>query len=175
MLRAIVAAARTADVGIQDIRFEIDSLEIDLNAHDNEVPENMHDMVKDLRAFSEALHQNGNDAELQLNVGKLKSTTYHAGIDAEGKNSSYPLTISDESDGTRRLVTMAPAIERTLANGRALVVDGLDRRIHLLLVECAQSLSGKSQQSTRCSNHFYNLRNCLAKLGNSLSRSDILC
>lgn len=52
MLRAIVAAARTADVGIQDIRFEIDSLEIDLNAHDNEVPENMHDMVKDLRAFS---------------------------------------------------------------------------------------------------------------------------
>ena len=135
MLQAIVTAARTADIGIQDIKFEIDNQEIDLNADDESIPEQMRGMVKALRAFSEALRQNGNEAELQLNAGKLKSTTFHAGMDAEGNSAYYPLMLSDESDGTRRLMTLAPAIERTLANGGVLVVDELDREMHLMLVE----------------------------------------
>ena len=135
MLQAIVTAARTADVGIQDIKFEIDNKEIDLSASSDDVPENMRGMVKALQAFSEALRQAGNEAEIQLNAGKLRSTTYHIGTDAEGKSSYYPLTLSDESDGTRRLMTLAPAIERTLANGGVLVVDEIDREMHLMLVE----------------------------------------
>lgn len=135
MLKAMVSAARTADVGIQDIKFEIDNQEIDLTASDNDVPEHMRSIVKALQAFSEALRQSGSEAEMQLNTGKLKSTTYHIGTDAEGKSSYYPLSLSDESDGTRRLMTLAPAIERTLANGGVLVVDELDREMHLMLVE----------------------------------------
>ena len=135
MLQAIVTAARTADVGIQDIKFEIDNQEIDLNADDENLPEQMRGMVKALKAFSEALRQNGNEAELQLSTGKLKSTTYHTGINEEGHSAYYPLTLSDESDGTRRLMTLAPAIERTLSNGGVLVVDELDREMHLMLVE----------------------------------------
>ena len=135
MLQAIISAARTADIGIQDIKFEIDNKEIDLSASSDEVPEHMRGMIKALQAFSEALRQTGNEAEIQLNAGKLRSTTYHIGTDADGKSSYYPLTLSDESDGTRRLMTLAPAIERTLANGGVLVVDELDREMHLMLVE----------------------------------------
>ena len=135
MLQAIISAARTADIGIQDIKFEIDNKEIDLSASSDEVPEHMRGMIKALQAFSEALRQNGNEAEIQLNAGKLRSTTYHIGMDADGKSSQYPLTLSDESDGTRRLMTLAPAIERTLANGGVFVVDDLDRELHLMLVE----------------------------------------
>ena len=135
MLQAIISAARTADIGIQDIKFEIDNQEIDLSASSDDVPENMRGMIKALQAFSEALRQNGNEAEIQLNAGKLRSTTYHIGTDAKGQSAYYPLTLSDESDGTRRLMTLAPAIERTLANGGVLVVDELDREMHLMLVE----------------------------------------
>lgn len=133
MLQAIVSAAKTADVGIEDIRFEIDQQEIDLSSQN--IPEQMRGMMAALRAFNEALRQNGNEAEANLNMGKLKSTTYHAGIDQLGKSHRYELTLSDESDGTRRLMTLAPAIERTLSEGGLLVVDELEREMHLMLVE----------------------------------------
>ena len=132
MLQAIISAARTADIGIQDIKFEIDNQEIGLSSSSENVPENMRGMIKEL---SEALRQNGNEAEILLNAGKLRSTTYHCGTNAEGQSSNYPLTLSDESDGTRRFMSLASDIRRTLANGGVLVVDGLDREIHLMLVE----------------------------------------
>lgn len=135
MLQTIISAARTADIGIQDIKFEIDNKEIDLSASSDGVPEHMRGMIRALKAFSEALRQTGNEAEIQLNAGKLRSTTYHIGTDVDGKSSYYPLTLSDESDGTRRLMTLAPAIERTLENGGVFVADDLDREMHLLLVE----------------------------------------
>ncbi len=87
MLQAIVSAARTADVGIEDIRFEIDQQEIDL--HSENIPEQMRGMMTALRAFSEALKQNGNEAEASLSMGKLKSTTYHSGIDQLGESHRY--------------------------------------------------------------------------------------
>ena len=87
MLQAIVSAAKTADVGIEDIRFEIDQQEIDLNTEN--IPKQMRGMMAALRAFSEALKQNGNEAEANLSMGKLKSTTYHTGIDQLGKSHQY--------------------------------------------------------------------------------------
>ena len=109
----------------------------------------MRSMISALRAFREALHQNGNEAEVQLNAGKLKSTTYHRGTDAAGNASFYPLTMSDESDGTRRLMTLAPAIEKTLANGGVLVVDELDREMHLMLVEYVLSRYQEKNSNSR--------------------------
>ena len=129
MLSAIVSTARAADVGIQDIQFEIDHQVLDEN-----LPANMQNVVKALRAFAEALRLSGNESEMQLSTGKLKSTTYHVGTNADGKQQYYPLTLSDESDGTRRLMTLSPAIERTLANGGVLIVDELDRELHPMLV-----------------------------------------
>ena len=133
MLQAIVSAAKKADVGIEDIQFEIDQQTLDLQSQN--IPGQMRGMIAALRAFCEALQQNGNEAEVSLNMGKLKSTTYHTGLNCEGKASRYELTLSDESDGTRRLMTLAPAIERTLKEGGTLVVDELEREMHLMLIE----------------------------------------
>ena len=133
MLQAIVSAAKKADVGIEDIQFEIDQQTLDLQSQN--IPGQMGGMIAALRAFSEALQQNGHDAEVSLSMGKLKSTTYHTGLICEGKASRYELTLSDESDGTRRLMTLAPAIERTLKEGGTLVVDELEREMHLMLIE----------------------------------------
>ncbi len=133
MLQAIVSAAKKADVGIEDIQFEIDQQTLDLQSQN--IPGQMGGMIAALRAFSEALQQNGNEAEVSLNMGKLKSTTYHTGLNCEGKASRYELTLSDESDGTRRLMTLAPAIERTLKEGGTLIVDELEREMHLMLIE----------------------------------------
>lgn len=134
MLQAIVSAAKTADVGIQDMDFEINNQVLDLN-NSNDYPKEIQGMVAAMRAFSEALKQNGNEAEVQLAAGKLKSTTYHSGVTKDGQIKSFELSLSDESDGTRRLMTLAPAIEKTLENGGVLVVDELEKELHLKLME----------------------------------------
>lgn len=133
MLQAIVSAAKTADVGIQDMRFEIDNNEIDINSE--ELPEQMEEMVKALKTFVEALKQSGNESEIKLNAGELKSTAYHLGINKNGSQDMFELALSDESDGTKRLMALAPAIEKTLTNGGVLIVDELERELHLLLME----------------------------------------
>ena len=133
MLKSIVSMAKVADVGIQDMRFEFKNQEISMNIDD--VPEQYKGMVKALKAFSEALNQNGNESEFKLNTGELKSTTYHYGLNRKGEKYLYQLALSDESDGTRRLMALAPAIEKTLNEGGLLVVDELEKELHLLLIE----------------------------------------
>ena len=133
MLTAIISAAKTADVGIQDMRFEINSEKIDLDR--DSVPDQMKGIVSALRAFSEALKQNGNEAEIKLASGELKSTTLHRGISKAGVTGQYELKLGDESDGTRRLMTIAPAIQKTLEKGGVLVVDELERELHLMLMQ----------------------------------------
>lgn len=150
MLQTIVSIARIADVGIQDMKFEIDNQEIDLNAPLDALPEDVRGVVMALRAFREALRQNGNEAETQLNTGRLKTTTYHQGVNANGKSCNYALTLSDESDGTRRLMALAPAIERTLANGGVLIVDELERGMHLMLVEYVLSKYHERLSNRQC-------------------------
>lgn len=133
MLRAIISAAKTADVGIQDMSFEINSQKLDLDS--DSVPEQLKGMVSALRAFSDALKQNGNEAEIKLATGELKSSTYHNGVSKAGVEGQYELKLADESDGTRRLMTIAPAIQRTLDRGGVLVVDELERELHLMLMQ----------------------------------------
>ena len=134
MLQAIVSAAKAADLGIQDIRFELDNQVIDLDDLEK-YPSQIRGMVQALNMLRASLRQNENEAEIQLSAGKLKSTTIHSGIDRNGNSASYNLTLSDESDGTRRLMALAPAIEKTLSNGGLFVVDELEREMHLILIE----------------------------------------
>ena len=133
MLKAIVDMAKVADVGIKDIKFEIDSQEIDLERNDSRLMED--DIMEALKAFSKSLRKSENDAEISLSMGKIKTTTYHNGCTAAGEEKQYELNLSDESDGTRRLMNFAPDIERTLASGGVLVVDELEKEMHLLLME----------------------------------------
>ena len=46
----------------------------------------------------------------------------------------YHLELEDESDGTRKLMSIAPAIESVLDKGGVLLVDELERELHPMLV-----------------------------------------
>lgn len=47
----------------------------------------------------------------------------------------FELGLGDESDGTKRLMALAPAIEKTLNDGGVLIVDELEQELHLILME----------------------------------------
>ena len=52
-----------------------------------------------------------------------------------GNKGLYPLDLSEESDGTRKLMSIAPAIESTLEKGGVLLIDELERELHPMLVD----------------------------------------
>ena len=52
----------------------------------------------------------------------------------DGSKMQYSLDLSEESDGTRKLMSLAPAIESALQNGGVLLVDELERELHPTLV-----------------------------------------
>ena len=56
-------------------------------------------------------------------------------IESQGSKNEYPLNLSDESDGTIRLMARAAAMESALNNGGVLVIDEIEDRLHPLIVE----------------------------------------
>jgi len=133
MLKAIISAAQKADLGIQDMKFEISNKE--LSKHDA-LPDNMPDDVKyALQNLMKALSSAPNEAELKLRVSELKATSMHYGVSKSGDIEYYALDLADESDGTKVLMALAPAIERTLSNGGILIIDEIEKEMHPLLVE----------------------------------------
>lgn len=137
MLGAISSYAKMADVGIQDMQFEVKNAELsdeaDLPA---DLPEGI---VTALRQFMKALAESPNTSENKLRVGEVSATSFHQGIDREGCAALYELQLSDESDGTRKLMALAPAIERALNCGGILLVDELEKEMHPMLVELVVS------------------------------------
>ena len=68
-------------------------------------------------------------------MGEVTATSYHRGKTQAGKEEHFPLELSDESDGTRKLMAIAPAIESALRNGGLLLVDEIERELHPMLVD----------------------------------------
>ncbi len=133
MLKSIVTYAKQADVGIEDMSFEIKNEEI--SAYES-MPGNLPEgMVMALRQFAAALKDSSESAELNLKVGEVKTSSMHRGINKAGEEELFPLELSDESDGTRRLMSLAPGIEQVLQQGGVLMVDEIDRELHPLLAE----------------------------------------
>ena len=133
MLKSIVTYAKQADVGIEDMSFEIKNEEI--SAYES-MPGNLPEgMVMALRQFAAALKDSSESAELNLKVGEVKTSSMHRGINKAGEEELFPLELSDESDGTRRLMSLAPGIEQVLQQGGVLMVDEIDSDLHPLLAE----------------------------------------
>lgn len=133
MLKSIVTYARQADVGIEDMVFEIRNEEI--SAADS-LPDNLPEgMVMALKQFATALKDSSESAEMNLKIGEIKTSSMHRGINKDGKMELYALELADESDGTRRLMSLAPGIEQVLRQGGILMVDEIDRELHPLLAE----------------------------------------
>lgn len=137
MLNAISNYAKMADVGIRDMQFEVKSTEL---SDVENLPSDLPDSVKlALAQFMQALSDAPNSSENKLRMGEVNATSFHKGIDRNGNESLYPLQLSDESDGTRKLMAMAPAIERVLSSGGLFLVDELEKEMHPMLVELVVS------------------------------------
>ena len=67
-------------------------------------------------------------------MGQMTAKASHSGKSRDGKISSYELDLSDESDGTRKLMALSPAIESALNKGGVLLVDEIERELHPTLV-----------------------------------------
>lgn len=133
MLQAIVAYAKEADVGIEDMTFEFSDKEVkQLEPMPGNLPETLKSALQD---FMAALRDSSDSAEIKLKVGELKAASMHRGISQNGTGKLYALDLADESDGTRRLMALAPGVERVLKTGGVLLVDELDRDLHPLLAE----------------------------------------
>lgn len=115
MLKAISDYAKTADFGIEEMQFEVENKEIrnDLEFPDD-IPEGMRVA---LTSFIHALSETSNNSESKLKMSQVKAKSKHKGINAEGESKLYSLELEDESDGTRKLMSIAPAIEAVLNNG----------------------------------------------------------
>ena len=132
IIKAISDYAKAADVGIQDIQFEINNREIDEKKMPEDIPE---DIQVKLRGFLQILSQATYNSETKLEMSEVTAISMHRGQDKQGVTQSYPLELEDESDGTRKLMSIAPAIENVLNNGGVLFVDEIDKGLHPLLVE----------------------------------------
>lgn len=132
MLKAITDYAKTADLGIDDMQFEFDNKEI---KDDNSFPEYIPEGIKEaLTKFMNVLSETSNNSEVRLRMGEVTAKAIHQGENKDGSKMLYSLDLSEESDGTRKLMSLAPAIESALQNGGILLVDELERELHPMLV-----------------------------------------
>lgn len=132
MLEVISNYAKTADLGIENMQFEFNSTEI---KGDNRLPDNMPEGIKAaLTQFMHTLAETSNNSEVRLKMGEVTAKANHNGKNKDGTQMLYPLDLSEESDGTRKLMALAPAIESALQTGGILLVDELERELHTMLV-----------------------------------------
>lgn len=137
MLNSIVRIAKIADLGIFDMKFEINNQKI---TSLDELPESLSldqksEIEKALIQFKESLSGDADANEKAFQFNELKATSLHNGIDNDGNVAQYALGLSDESDGTIRLMARAAAMETALREGCVFLVDEIENRLHPLLVE----------------------------------------
>lgn len=133
MLNSIVSYAKQADVGINDMSFEFSDKELSQSV---ELPEDIPDEIKSaLSTFMDALAASANISETAISAHEIKAKSFHSGISRTGESNSYALELSDESDGTRKLMALAPAIELVLSEGGVLLIDEIEKEMHPILVE----------------------------------------
>lgn len=132
MLKAISDYAKTADFGIEEMQFEIENKEI---GTDLDFPEDVPEGMKAaLTSFIQILSETSNNSEGRLKMSRVKAKAKHKGINANGEEELYNIELEDESDGTRKLMSIAPAIESVLTKGGVLLGDELERELHPMLV-----------------------------------------
>lgn len=132
MLRAISDYAKAADIGIEDMQFEIKN---EVIPDETELPNDLPVGIRNaLINFMHVLSETSNNSEVKLKMGEVVATAYHRGQKENGVSELFPLELSDESDGTRKLMSLAPAMESVLSKGGVLLVDELDKELHPMLV-----------------------------------------
>ena len=114
------------------MQFEIENKEIE-GAID--FPENIPEGMKTaLSSFIQILSETSNNSEGKLKMCQIKAQSKHKGVLENGDTGLVNLELEDESDGTRKLMSLAPAIESVLEKGGVLLVDEIERELHPMLV-----------------------------------------
>ena len=85
-------------------------------------------------------------------------------IKGDNNSFSYPLELTEESDGTRQLFHFAPALFYAFKEGKVLLIDEIDRSLHPLLVEYIikkfyDTEINKNNAQLICNTHDTNLLN----------------
>lgn len=60
-------------------------------------------------------------------MSEVKASALHSGQKRDGSRTSYSLELADESDGTRKFMALAPAVESALSNGGILLIDEIEK------------------------------------------------
>lgn len=132
MLHAISDYAKTADFGIEEMQFEVENKEVDRMI---DLPEELPEGMKAaLASFIQILSETSNNSERKLKMSQVKARSKHQGILANGDVGLFDLELEDESDGTRKLMSLAPAIENALKKGGVLLIDEIERELHPMLI-----------------------------------------
>ena len=71
---------------------------------------------------------------IMLKMSQVKAQSKHKGILENGEAGLFKLELEDESDGTSKRMSLAPAIESVLKRGGVLLVDEIERELHPMLV-----------------------------------------
>lgn len=132
MLKAISDYAKAADFGIEEMQFEIENKEI---RNGFELPESIPEGMKEaLSSFLKVLSETSESNETKLKMSQVRAKAVHKGIASDGEQKLYHMDLEDESDGTRKLMSVAPAIESVLKRGGVLLIDELEKELHPMLV-----------------------------------------
>ena len=166
MLKAISDYAKAADVGIEDMRFEINGKPIDEEAA---FPE---ETRTELVQFMHLLSETSNNSETNL-----KAISIHQGEGKNGEPRMYSMELTDESDGTRKLMALAPAIESVLSKGGLLLVDDIEKELHPALVKfiVAKFQSKKTNPNGAQIVCFYNAQHGIVGHGIAQKRPTLFC
>lgn len=133
MLKSIADYAKNADFGIEDVQFEINSNEMDSDiVFPSDVPEGIKSA---LQQFLRTLSETANNSEVRLKMNEVKASALHSGLNRDGSSARYSLELADESDGTRKFMALAPAVESALSHGGILLIDEIEKGLHPILVE----------------------------------------
>lgn len=133
MLQSIRRCAVAADSGIQDVKFEFHQTELNTA---EEIPSALPDDIRAaVERFLETLSGDPGTAGRNPAPEPLQVTFLHSGLDRAGQNCSCELPLEAESDGIRRLMALAPAVDHVLNCGGVLLADDLGNGIHPLLVQ----------------------------------------
>ena len=126
----IISFVRELDLGIEDIRVEKSEVTED------DIPK---EMPEEIIAF---LVRQGSEQN--------RVTTRHRKFDKNGKKiDSVIFSLdSNESDGTRKLFALSGPILDTLKNGKILIVDELDTRLHPLITSTIVRLFNSSDANS---------------------------
>ena len=132
MLKAISDYAKAADFGIEEMQFKIENKEI---RNGFELPESIPEGMKEaLSSFLKVLSETSESNETKLKMSQVRAKAVHKGIASDGEQKLYHMDLEDESDGTRKLMSVAPAIESVLKRGGVLLIDELEKELHPMLV-----------------------------------------